>query len=122
MLRGPTREVEVDESGFEKVCVDLVHIGQRSDDMCAYMAFIVEGFQSSPYPRPTVRFQLRFRGRVVVGVDPLFYFDGTGAVVHFVGDVCGLGGYVAYLADEGDLGYFDVVDLEFGVWVRLVCV
>ena len=112
----------MDESGFEEVCVDLVHISQRSDNMCAYMTFVVEGFQSSPYPSPTVGFQLRFRRGLVIGVDPLFYFDRASPVVHFVGDVCGLGRYVAYLAYEGDLGYFDVVDLEFSVWVGLVCI
>ena len=38
-----------------------------------------------------------------VAVDPLLYFDEAGAVVEFVGYVCGLGGDGADLADKGDL-------------------
>lgn len=49
----------------------------------------------------------------------MFDFDGAGAVVEFVGDVGGLGGDVADLADEGELLDFDVVDFELGVGMRL---
>ena len=74
------------------------------------VAFIVESLQAAPDTGPFVLDELWFRRSRVgggvhcsVGVDPLFHFYRTGAVIEFVGNVCSLRGYVAYLADEGDL-------------------
>jgi hypothetical protein len=52
-----------------------------------------------------------------VNVKPLLDVNDTRAVVDLVGDVCGLVGYGADLADEGYLGDFVAVELEFGVRV-----
>ena len=55
--------------------------------------------------------------RVSVGVGPLLYFDEAGAVVEFVGCVCGLGSDGLDLPDYGYGRYVDGVDYEgcFGV-------
>lgn len=58
--------------------------------------------------------------RVLGGhVDPLLHFHRAGAVVELVGHVGGLRADVADLADEGQLGDFDVVDPEVGFRVGL---
>jgi len=41
------------------------------------------------------------------------------AVIDFVGYIRRLGGYVADLANKGDLGDFDIVDAEVGIRVWL---
>lgn len=97
--------------------------------MRAHMSSIVERLQTSPHPRPLILHQIVLRGFVagishihrVVGfsIDPLLDFHGAGAIVEFVGDVCGLCADVADLADKGQLLDFDIVDLEVGVGVRL---
>ena len=108
--------------------LNLHLICHRPNNVGAHMAAIVKRLQPPPHSRPLILHQLagRFICRVAnvhgssgVGVDPLFYLDGSRAVVELVGDVCGLGADVADLAEEGDLGDFDVVDFEVGVWVRL---
>lgn len=117
---------------LEQMMGDLHLIRDRPDDMRADMSPVIESFQPSPHPRP---FILHEPGGIVLaaacpappaeihgrglGIDPLFDFDGAGAVVEFVGDVGGLGGDVADLANEGDLLDFDVVDFELGVGMRL---
>ena len=117
---------------LEQMMGDLHLIRDRPDDMRADMSPVIESFQPSPHPRPFIfhepggivlaaaspapRAEIHGRG---LGIDPLFDFDGAGAVVEFVGDVGGLGGDVADLADEGDLLDFDVVDFELGVGMRL---
>ncbi len=97
---------------LEQVILDLVVVGQWTDDVCTDVAFVVEGFQAAPDAGVGVFDESRFGvvgvvGRVHgcdgVGVDPLFYFNGAGAIVEFVSYVCGLGGDVADLADECDL-------------------
>lgn len=55
-----------------------------------------------------------------VAVDPDFYFNGTRAVVKFVGDVCGLCADVTDLAHAGDLCDFCAVDGRVSVWMGLV--
>lgn len=74
------------------------------------MAFIVESLQAAPDAGPIVLDKLWFRDSGVrsgvhgsIGIDPLLHFYRAGAVVEFVGNICCLGGYVADLADEGDL-------------------
>ena len=74
------------------------------------MAFVVEGLQPAPDTCPFVLDEFGLRDCGVghgvhgsVGVDPLFDFYCAGAVVEFVGYVCGLGGDVADLADERHL-------------------
>ena len=101
------------ECGFEQVVLDFVFVGDGPDDVRADVAFVVEGFEAAPNAGVFVFGESGLRGGggaegVVEGgggvrVDPLFDFDGAGAVVEFVGYVCGLGGYVADLSDEGDL-------------------
>lgn len=100
----------MDVRRFEKVVGDLHFVGDGSYDVGADVASVVESLQAAPDAGPFVLGELGFGGGGVgggvhggVGVDPLFHFDGAGAVVEFVGYVCGLGGYVADLADEGDL-------------------
>ena len=78
--------------------------------MGSHVAFIVESLQPAPDTCPFVidEFWLCDCGvghgvHGSIGVDPLFHLYCAGAVVEFVGYVCGLGGYVADLADERDL-------------------
>ncbi len=94
--------------GFEKVVCDFHFIGDRANDVGADVALVVEGLEAAPDAGVVVfnEFWFLVFGGVVGGgvdVDPLFYFDSAGAVVEFVGDVGGLGGDVADLADEGNL-------------------
>lgn len=127
LLGGSTRKIKVHICSFEEVIVDLILIGYRPYNMRADMPFCIKRLQPPPHARPAIRFEAGFglfrgvgrRGRSV-GVDPLLYLDDSRAIVQFVGDVGGLRADVADLADEGDLGDFDVVELEFGVWVGLV--
>lgn len=98
------------ECGFEQVVLDLVFVGDGADDVRADVPFVVEGFEAAPDAGVVVFGESGLAGGVGgqggvegvggVGVDPLFDFDGAGAVVEFVGYVCGLRGYVANLADE----------------------
>lgn len=125
LVGGPAREVEVHGCGFEEVVVDFVFVVDGSDDVGADVAFFIECLQAAPDACPFSDFQFPFSGDRVtqfvvlwrVGIDPLFYFYGSCAVVEFVGHVCSLGGDVADLADEGYLGYLGAFDGEFGVWV-----
>lgn len=79
--------------------------------MGSNMTLVVESLQPAPDTGPFVLEEFGFRGvggfdvhrGRGVGVNPLFHFYGAGAVVEFVRYVGGLGGYVADLADEGDL-------------------
>ena len=106
----------MDGSRFQEVIRNLHLVRDGSDDVGADVPFVVESLEAAPDARPFVLDELRFRGAGVVvggvhggvGVDPLLHFYGAGAVVELVGYVCGLGGYVADLADEGDL-FFGVV-------------
>lgn len=87
---------------------DFHFIGDGADDVGADVALVVEGLEAAPDAGVVVFDEFGFLGigGIVGGgvdVDPLFYFDGAGAVVELVGDVGGLGGDVADLADEGDL-------------------
>lgn len=127
LLGRAAREVEVHGRGFEEVVGDFVLVVDGADDVRADVAFVVEGLHAAPDAGPLSDFQFALPGDGVaelvvfrgVGVDPLFDLDGAGAVVEFVGHVCGLGGDVADLADEGDLGDFGAFDGEFGVGVGL---
>ncbi len=75
------------------------------------VTFIVEGLQAAPDTGPFVLDELWFWGGGVVrggvhssiGIDPLFHFYRTSAIIEFVGNICCLRGYIADLADEGDL-------------------
>lgn len=94
--------------GLEQVVRDFHFVRNGADDVGADVAFVVKGLEAAPDAGVFVLDQFWFLrvGGVVGGgvdVDPLFYFDGAGAVVEFVGNVGGLGGDVADLADEGDL-------------------
>lgn len=127
LLGRPAREVEVHGRGFEEVVGDFVLVVDGADDVRADVAFVVEGFHAAPDAGPFADLQLALAGDGVaelvvlgrVGVDPLFDFDGAGAVVELVGHVRGLGGDVADLADEGDLRDLGAFDGEFGVGVWL---
>jgi len=108
LIEGPARKIEVHVCGFEKVVCDFHFIGDRANDVGADVALVVEGLEAAPDAGVVVfnEFWFLVFGGVVGGgvdVDPLFYFDSAGAVVEFVGDVGGLGGDVADLADEGNL-------------------
>ncbi len=65
--------------------------------MSAYMATTAESPYAAPDAGPIVLCKFRlcintfFDGGAGVCVDPLFYFNGAGAVVEFVGYVRGLG-------------------------------
>ena len=104
-------EVEMDICCFQKMICDLHFVSDGPYDMCSHVAFIVERLQTAPDARPFVLDELGLGGdggvghgvHGGVGVDPLFDFYRAGAVVELVGYVCGLGGYVADLADEGHL-------------------
>ena len=74
------------------------------------VAFVVESLQPAPDTGPFVLDEFWFRDGGIrggvhgsIGVDPLFHFYRAGAVVNLVRYVCCLRGYVADLADEGDL-------------------
>ena len=78
--------------------------------MGSHMTFVVESFQSAPDTGPFIFDELWFcyggvRGGVHggIGIDPLFHFYRAGTVVNFVGYICCLSGYVADLADKGNL-------------------
>ena len=79
----------------------FVHVENGPDNMSAHMTFIMERLESSPYVYVFSFFWHRpcVFGRSVI-VNPLFYLDETGAVVDFVGIVCGLGGDRVDLADK----------------------
>ena len=121
-VEGPAREVEVHVRGFEEVLGDLHFVGDGADDVGADVAFVVEGLEAAPDVGVVVFGEFGFWGIGGIGgrgvdVDPLFDFDGAGAVVEFVGDVGGLGGDVADLADEGDLVRVVLVGWFLGVGV-----
>lgn len=154
LLKGAAGEVEMHVSRLEQVVCDFHLIGDGTDDVRTYVAPVVERFQLSPDPSPIVFYQFWSGGnsisgivnrRALIGVNPLFYFNGASAIVELVGYVCSLGRYIADLANEGHLlgrqtrslvsrnmkgkgamqgwglhlSYFDIVYGKIGVWVRL---
>ena len=48
LLWRAAREIQVHECGFEQVVLDLVFVGDGSDDVGADEAFVVEGFEAAP--------------------------------------------------------------------------
>ena len=100
--------------GFEEMVLYLIIVCDWPDDDCTDVLFAVEALQPAPDTGVCVFDEFGFYlcvgggglfevGGGGFGVDPDFYFHGTGAVIKFVGVVCGLGGDVAYLTYEGDL-------------------
>ena len=90
--------------GFEEVHANFVEVGYRADEVGCYMALAVEFLETTPdmHVLPFGRLSFRVLG-VCVAVYPLFHVDEAGSVVDFEGCICGLGGDVVDLADEGDL-------------------
>lgn len=137
LLHGAARHVQVHVRRLEQVEADLHLVRHGPDDVRADVPPPVAAKHLEPPPDAAV-LVLEQLVLVVGGggasvavlvaavrvlgahVDPLLHFDGAGAVVELVGHVRGLGADVADLADEGQLGDFDVIDLEVGVRVGLV--
>lgn len=82
--------------------LNLIVIGQGADDVGANVTFVAESFEAAPDAGEGVFDECWFVGggggggsrgvgRGGVEINPLFYFDGAGSVVEFVGYVCGLG-------------------------------
>ena len=95
-----TGGVEMDNSGFQKMVVDLVEVDNRPDDMCSNISFIAQGVQPTPDSHVTVLSDVLLLQRlvVIVPIVPDLDFDGSSAVIQFVCYVCGL------LRDVSDLG------------------
>lgn len=117
LLHGTACKVQVHEGRFEQVVRDFHLVGDRADDVGADVAAVVESFEPAPYARPLVLGQFRFGAEDASGVvgagaavcvNPLFHFNGAGAVVEFVGYIGGLSGDVADLTDKSEL-VFQVV-------------
>ncbi|KAL9043429.1 MAG: hypothetical protein Q9214_003386, partial [Letrouitia sp. 1 TL-2023] len=135
LLHGAARHEQVHVRRLEQVEADLHLVCHGADDVRADVPAAVAAEHLEPPPDAAVlvleQLVLACASIVVVvlvaaavwvlgaHVDPLLYFDGAGAVVEFVGHVGGLRADVADLADEGQLGDFDVIDLEIGVRVGL---
>ena len=91
---------------LKQMVVDLVAVCHRTDQVRGDVALAVEGLQTAEDAQVLSFFWLGFCVCLFgVGVYPLLYFDYAGAVVDFVGCVCGLGGDGVDLADEGYLGF-----------------
>jgi len=95
-----TGHVEMDNSGFQKMVVDLVEVDNRPDDMRSNISFIAQGVQPTPDSHVTVLSDVLLLQRlvVIVPIVPDLDFDGSSAVIQFVCYVCGL------LRDVSDLG------------------
>ena len=100
------------ESGFEQVILDLIFVDNGPDNVRADVTFVVEGFEAAPDAGVFVLGEFGLgrggskgvvQGSVGVGIDPLLHLYRTGAVVEFVGYICGLGGNVTDLSNECDL-------------------
>ena len=108
--RSPAEE-QVDGSRFKEMIIDLVVIRHRSNDMRANVFLVVESLQLAPHSAIPVFDQLWLRVTPIahlicrrhLGIVPLLDFDGTGAVIHLVGDVGRLSADVPNLANESDL-------------------
>ena len=91
---------------LKQMVVDLVAVCHRTDQVRGDVALAVEGLQTAPDAQVLPFFRLGLCVCLVgICVYPLLYFDYAGAVVDFVGCVCGLGGDGVDLADEGYLGF-----------------
>jgi hypothetical protein len=84
----------------------LVHVFYRADDLCTDRSLIVETLQLAPRSAIRAFDKLSSDGVVLIDgvrVDPLLDLDTTGAIVESVRSICGLCGYVADLANKGEL-------------------
>ena len=104
LLRRAPRKIQMRVRRFEQMVLDLIVVCQRTDDVGADVAFVVEGLEAAPDAGVGVFDEARFGGVGAVGgvhagrevaaglgVDPEFDLHCAGAVVEFVGYVCGLG-------------------------------
>jgi hypothetical protein len=101
------------------VVVDLVEVGDGSDNVGADVALVVEGLETAPDADVRVELVALVGFLLLVGVYPLLDLDLAGAVVNFECDVCRLRVDAANLADKGDLGCGCAVNLEVGARVAL---
>src|SRR4051794_18836494 len=91
--------------------IDLVVVGDRSNNMSTNVSFVVECFESAPHSAVCILDQFCFvhvfwplwvRGRGIA-VNPLFYFNRACPIIDFVGDIGSLRAGIPYLANKGYL-------------------
>lgn len=90
----------MDNSGFQKMVVDLVEVGNWPDDMCTNISFVPHRVQSPPDSYVAIFSDILPVQTliIIVPIVPNLDFDSSCAVIQFVCDFCGL------LRDIPDLG------------------
>ena len=109
----------MDVGSLEHVVVDLVEIGNRTDNVGTDMALVGEGLETAPDADIGVLLVPRVSIVRLVHVDPLLDLDLAGAVVDLECNVCRLRVHSSDLSDKCDLGDWGTVDAEVGAGVCL---